>query len=189
MTTPEREKLLATAHPLTQEIAAMIGDLAVSEIAWIDGRVRATLPLLMGVQRREDYVRAMCHSTSEPCACADEKRTYEYPACKIVARHAAAVLALPHTGQPQEGQTRTFTFPADLKPKWIDRFMKDVQAHIRGIQDTSNETYPAPHHGWICFHCGERFTTKEGAAIHFGTFNDERPVCAAAPASPRAEGE
>jgi len=73
---------------------------------------------------------------------------------------------------------RTITFPDDLKPEWIDRFVKDVQAHLRGIQ-AGAETYPAPHHGWICFHCGERFMTKEGAAIHFGTPNDDRPECVA----------
>lgn len=72
---------------------------------------------------------------------------------------------------------RTISFPDDLKPKWIDRFVADVHAHIRGVTSLENETYPAPHHGWICFHCGERFTTKEGAAIHFGTVNDDRPDC------------
>ncbi len=75
---------------------------------------------------------------------------------------------------------RTITFPDDLKPKWIDRFVADIHAHLRGVQ-AGNETYPAPHHGWICFHCGERFTTKEGAAIHFGTVNDSRPECVGDP--------
>ena len=32
----------------------------------------------------------------------------------------------------------------------------------------TQETYPMPKDGWVCFHCGERFTTPGGARIHFG---------------------
>lgn len=34
-----------------------------------------------------------------------------------------------------------------------------------------NETYPAPEHGWTCFHCGEAFKKYGAARDHFG----ERP--------------
>lgn len=30
------------------------------------------------------------------------------------------------------------------------------------------ETYEMPKDGWVCFHCGERFTTPGGAEDHFG---------------------
>ena len=32
----------------------------------------------------------------------------------------------------------------------------------------AQETYRMPADGWVCFHCGERFTTSGSAAIHFG---------------------
>lgn len=73
---------------------------------------------------------------------------------------------------------RAIVFPDNLDPKWIDRFVSDVQAHVRGLHE-EKDTYPSPYHGWICFHCGERFTTQAGAAIHFGTPNDRRPICTA----------
>lgn len=41
----------------------------------------------------------------------------------------------------------------------------------------SEDTYPAPRHGWVCFHCGEHFpSTEQGekdARDHFG----EVPLC------------
>ena len=30
------------------------------------------------------------------------------------------------------------------------------------------DTYPMPLDGWVCFHCGERFTTPGAASDHFG---------------------
>lgn len=30
------------------------------------------------------------------------------------------------------------------------------------------DTYDIPKDGWVCFHCGERFTTPGGARDHFG---------------------
>ena len=35
----------------------------------------------------------------------------------------------------------------------------------------SDNTYSMPLDGWVCFHCGERFTTVGAASDHFG----ERP--------------
>lgn len=43
------------------------------------------------------------------------------------------------------------------------------------------DTYPAPKHGWTCFHCGETFPpTLDGqvrARVHFGTTPDFAPGC------------
>jgi hypothetical protein len=38
-------------------------------------------------------------------------------------------------------------------------------------------TYPAPRHGWTCFHCGDMFKTPETAAAHFGPTPDATPEC------------
>ena len=43
------------------------------------------------------------------------------------------------------------------------------------IEDTS--TYPAPIHGWCCFHCGENFTTVGAARDHFGGNIYDTPGC------------
>ena len=32
----------------------------------------------------------------------------------------------------------------------------------------ARETYRMPPDGWVCFHCGERFTTVGGARVRFG---------------------
>ncbi len=32
----------------------------------------------------------------------------------------------------------------------------------------AQETYRMPPDGWVCFHCGERFTTVGGAQVYFG---------------------
>jgi hypothetical protein len=41
------------------------------------------------------------------------------------------------------------------------------------------EGFPIPAGGWVCFHCNEAFTTREGAAEHFGNgdYEDETPLC------------
>lgn len=39
------------------------------------------------------------------------------------------------------------------------------------------DTYPMPKDGWVCFHCGERFTTPGGARDHFGAAPDAVPGC------------
>lgn len=38
-------------------------------------------------------------------------------------------------------------------------------------------TYTKPSEGWVCFHCGERFTTETGARRHFGPTPDWKPRC------------
>jgi hypothetical protein len=38
-------------------------------------------------------------------------------------------------------------------------------------------TYIKPKDGWICFHCGERFTTEGAARDHFGTTPASTPGC------------
>ena len=39
------------------------------------------------------------------------------------------------------------------------------------------ETYPAPAHGWTCFHCGETFHSPGGARDHFGFDPAATPAC------------
>ncbi len=41
----------------------------------------------------------------------------------------------------------------------------------------SEDTYPAPVHGWMCFHCGETFHTENSARNHFGIDPDAIPAC------------
>ena len=38
---------------------------------------------------------------------------------------------------------------------------------------------PTGHHqhGWVCFHCGERFTTPGSAAFHFGARPEATVAC------------
>lgn len=38
-------------------------------------------------------------------------------------------------------------------------------------------TYPAPQHGWTCFHCGETFTRYGDAMLHFGRYPSATPAC------------
>lgn len=46
-------------------------------------------------------------------------------------------------------------------------------ARTQGEQDT----YPAPEHGWTCFHCGETFTHPNAARLHFGASIHDEPKC------------
>lgn len=39
------------------------------------------------------------------------------------------------------------------------------------------DTYPAPKHGWTCFHCGETFTTFGAARDHFGATPEAQIGC------------
>lgn len=39
------------------------------------------------------------------------------------------------------------------------------------------DTYPAPAHGWTCFHCGETFKGSAAAALHFGAVPSREPAC------------
>ena len=42
---------------------------------------------------------------------------------------------------------------------------------------TDGDTYPMPPDGWVCFHCGERFTTPGGAEDHFGSHPTLTAAC------------
>jgi hypothetical protein len=39
------------------------------------------------------------------------------------------------------------------------------------------DTYPAPKHGWTCFHCGETFLGQQAARLHFGASIEDEPKC------------
>lgn len=41
----------------------------------------------------------------------------------------------------------------------------------------SEDTYPQPADGWVCFHCGERFKTFGGAEDHFGARPGDGLAC------------
>ena len=41
----------------------------------------------------------------------------------------------------------------------------------------TQETYMMPKVGWVCFHCGERFTTPGSAADHFGARPTDQAAC------------
>jgi hypothetical protein len=69
---------------------------------------------------------------------------------------------------------------AELDPDQI----ADIKAHIRGLQPNPAATYPAPAHGWTCFHCGETFRTPGGARLHFGERPGPAPACVADPVPP-----
>ena len=40
-----------------------------------------------------------------------------------------------------------------------------------------NDTYSQPEDGWVCFHCGERFTTFGAARDHFGERPEAKLAC------------
>jgi hypothetical protein len=44
-------------------------------------------------------------------------------------------------------------------------------------QISEQDTYPAPVHGWTCFHCGETFMHERAARDHFGATPDKEPGC------------
>ena len=39
------------------------------------------------------------------------------------------------------------------------------------------DSYPKPKDGWVCFHCGERFTTLGTAEDHFGARPTDMAAC------------
>jgi hypothetical protein len=39
------------------------------------------------------------------------------------------------------------------------------------------DTYKAPADSWVCFHCGERFTTRGSAEDHFGAKPNATAAC------------
>ena len=49
------------------------------------------------------------------------------------------------------------------------------------------DTYPMPADGWVCFHCGERFTTPNAARDHFGHYPTPTPACRITAAKLREE--
>lgn len=45
------------------------------------------------------------------------------------------------------------------------------------VENQNKDTYPMPKDGWVCFHCGERFTVPGKARAHFGATPDLKPAC------------
>ena len=47
------------------------------------------------------------------------------------------------------------------------------------VAQTDGDTYPYPVSGpgWVCFHCGERFTTPGAAEDHFGESPEKTAAC------------
>lgn len=41
----------------------------------------------------------------------------------------------------------------------------------------TGDTYMVPRVGWVCFHCGEHFTTPGSARDHFGASQGATPGC------------
>ena len=41
----------------------------------------------------------------------------------------------------------------------------------------NSDTYRQPTDGWVCFHCGDRFTTDESAREHFGAKPTDTAAC------------
>lgn len=55
-------------------------------------------------------------------------------------------------------------------------------AQIEAIRDAEpgvvvRDVYPRPPDGWVCFHCGERFTSYGSAEDHFGARPEDKPAC------------
>lgn len=48
---------------------------------------------------------------------------------------------------------------------------------IEETKDTKLVYYMEPGPGWLCFHCGERFTTIGSARDHFGFNPSSDPAC------------
>ena len=41
----------------------------------------------------------------------------------------------------------------------------------------AQDVYPMPADGWVCYHCGERFTTPGAARNHFGARPEATVAC------------
>lgn len=54
-------------------------------------------------------------------------------------------------------------------------------SEVQALEHEDRGTYPAPRHGWVCFHCGEHFpSTEQGekdARDHFGDTPIAMPAC------------
>jgi hypothetical protein len=50
----------------------------------------------------------------------------------------------------------------------------EVRAHVAGLNEPEEDTYPAPKHGWCCFHCGQNFFTMKAARLHIGDYAQGR---------------
>lgn len=56
--------------------------------------------------------------------------------------------------------------------------MMETNAAIRAVGANAAQAAAAGvPEGWRCFHCGEEFTDRESAALHFGTHERQEPAC------------
>ena len=51
------------------------------------------------------------------------------------------------------------------------------EAAVTDCAALQGDTYPMPKDGWVCFHCGERFTKPGTARDHFGETPDGITGC------------
>ena len=54
-----------------------------------------------------------------------------------------------------------------------------ISPGVDAAEPTPGDTYPYPVSGpgWVCFHCGERFTTPGAAEDHFGESPEKTAAC------------
>ncbi len=52
-----------------------------------------------------------------------------------------------------------------------------IESRFPPLEDGDPTTNPYPEGGWVCFHCGERFTVVGAARDHFGVDPDSEPGC------------
>lgn len=63
-------------------------------------------------------------------------------------------------------------------PAWaIDSAKRHDSAREVGDEHEPDGTYPAPRHGWTCFHCGETFGNPNLARAHFGEMPTNEVAC------------
>ena len=67
-------------------------------------------------------------------------------------------------------------------PSDIEGTAEDLRDPIQAYLDAADlvprsDTYQQPSDGWVCFHCGERFTTPGAASDHFGARPGNKLAC------------
>ena len=116
----------ATFQILTKQPDCLRNDISLNEL--IEDIANAIVPRATPPVSEEWLVRAMCHLAPDyPCECADSNQGEDdYPSCRLVYRHARAVLALiPQAGgwQPiEDGLTRAQIDRDELWALFVDHY-------------------------------------------------------------------